>query len=910
MKMEEQQQEKHWQNAQSLELGLNLIATARSQLQLLAAVDSYPHDLYRGPALHRAILRYENCWLPLLAEHGPYSNAGLPLIPPLDCAWIWHCHRLNPVQYIRDCTACYGKLLDAPNVPTGIESEAVPHTKQLWDSQFSEEKYETAFEDLSHKNNAYSKRITYDLQAAVERQSSFFYQVSRPHFEEESFLKAALQRYKGYLYLLKLSSLRLFLVPTYDIDLMWHSHQRSPKVYQEDTVKFLGKVLNHDDTDSDRTEGQKLDTGFSRTRDLWQQTFGSSYERAGAMYRGETPSLPPLPKCMQHPSHHLKGSSTLAPCQGIPGVDPCKSMQVFITIHKARNLHISQDGIVAVQLRFKRKCSTFKLETSWTKGAHNPEWNDFWSFECEEATEGFCLELRSEDLKCCNLMKKSRLIGCADISWQTLLSSSTLSLDGWVPLSTSHLDSDRKPTSLRVSISITPPVAAPFLLRMEPAPFRNRKKNPLSKVVYDHRNEKLFMVKVSGGANETSHPSLIQVYRIGRNECPGKLLGSATFIGPTTTMWSLLDGNMQVAINSTAQDCHAHIQLTAASKDSVALVHGRKCQYEMFGSGKADEAEYMTLVRQHQQMRDIKATALFNWKSGVMEISPDENGVLVVLLCTIMTVAAKNIHLTPFCRWSPWQKLKSTDDWGSVILNRHGYFQAQNLLQFCPWYSMSGNEWVSMFYNTGLGCGGKWLHSFGKLGGGCGTCGGGGCGGCGAGGCGNSLNSGGVCGGCGAGGCMNGIHNSGNGGGRGSRKKHAIMRGQGGGCGGCGAGGCGNSLGVALLTQGGKCGGCGAGGCGSCGNSILGADGKGVQGGGCGGCGAGGCGNCVTRADRKGVQGGGCGGCGAGGCGNSILGADRKGVQGGGCGGCGAGGCGNSVIGADKKGVQTQATTA
>ncbi|KAI5058784.1 hypothetical protein GOP47_0026954, partial [Adiantum capillus-veneris] len=889
--MEEQQQ--HWQNAQSLELGLDLVAAARSQLRLLAAVDSHPLDLYRGPALHCAILRYENCWLRLLADHGPYASTGLPLIPPLDCAWIWHCHRLNPVQYIRDCKASYGKLLDAPNVSTGIESEAVAYTQQLWDSQFSDEKYEAASEDLLRKESAFSRKITYDLQAAIERQSSFFYQVSRPHMEEERFLYAALQRYKGFLYLLKLSRLRVFLVPTYDIDLMWHSHQACSGVYREDTVKLLGRVLNHDDTDSDRTEGQKLDTGFNRTRNLWQNMFGSSYEKAGAMYRGEPPALPLLLQSTQYPAYSPKSCSTISSWKGVQGVELRKSMQVFITVQKARNLHASQDGVVGVRLLFKNKCSTLKLETSWIKGTQNPQWKDFWSLECEEATEGLRLELLSEGVTCCSLIKKSRLIGWTEISWKSILSSSTLSLDGWVPLiMKSNLGLDQKPTSLRVSVSITPPTAVPFLLRMEYPLLRNGKRDYLSKTVYDHQNKKAFMVKINGlGAKETS---VIQVYRIGCKESPEILLGSAARIGPASTAWSLLDGDMHLIINSTVQGCQLNIIPTTPSENSVTLLHGRKCQYEVPGSRQADEAGFITFVRQLQGIRNGKATALFNWKSGAMEISSEENGVLVVLLCTILSVAADTIHVASF--WNSTlgklKKVSRSDDWGSVILNKHWDLQPQRSPQFCPWYSMSSNQWLSSFYGTDLGCNRNWVHSLCKLSSGCGTCGGG-CGGCGAGGCGNGLKGGvnggrgGGCGGCGAGGCMNGMQRGGillSGEHCANRQKHSSMEARGGGCGGCGAGGCG---------------GCGAGGCA---NGILGADTKGVQGGKCGRCGAGGCGNKVM-GDRVGFQASQCGGCGAGGCGNTPMG-DKKGVQGGQCGGCGAGGCGNSIAGIDGKGVQ------
>ena len=46
------------------------------------------------------INRYEQCWLPLLAEHTEFGNAKFQLVVPLDCEWIWHCHGLNPVWQV------------------------------------------------------------------------------------------------------------------------------------------------------------------------------------------------------------------------------------------------------------------------------------------------------------------------------------------------------------------------------------------------------------------------------------------------------------------------------------------------------------------------------------------------------------------------------------------------------------------------------------------------------------------------------------------------------------------------------------------------------------------------------------------------------------------------------------------
>lgn len=45
-------------------------------------------------------------------------------------------------------------------------------------------------------------------------------QVSQPFDRTESYLKSAEQRYKGFLYLFTLNK-GLFLLPTYDVDIMW-----------------------------------------------------------------------------------------------------------------------------------------------------------------------------------------------------------------------------------------------------------------------------------------------------------------------------------------------------------------------------------------------------------------------------------------------------------------------------------------------------------------------------------------------------------------------------------------------------------------------------------------------------------------------------------------------------------------
>jgi hypothetical protein len=75
--------------------------------------------LCQGGALKEALRRYERLWLPLIAaQAGPSSNTGNgqqqqqgynQLVPPLDIAFLWHLHRLQPGLYSEDCQQLKGR---------------------------------------------------------------------------------------------------------------------------------------------------------------------------------------------------------------------------------------------------------------------------------------------------------------------------------------------------------------------------------------------------------------------------------------------------------------------------------------------------------------------------------------------------------------------------------------------------------------------------------------------------------------------------------------------------------------------------------------------------------------------------------------------------------------------------------
>ncbi len=93
-----------------------------------------------------------------------------------------------------------------------------------------------------------------------------------PHYRNKAYLLNAVERYRKFIHM-KRQFPGEFLVPCYDFDLIWHSHQLHPLNYRNDTKRMLGKLFNHDDTVNDRSAGSKLCVSDAKTRELWRQLY-------------------------------------------------------------------------------------------------------------------------------------------------------------------------------------------------------------------------------------------------------------------------------------------------------------------------------------------------------------------------------------------------------------------------------------------------------------------------------------------------------------------------------------------------------------------------------------------------------------------------------------------------------------
>lgn len=97
---------------------------------------------------------------------------------------------------------------------------------------------------------------------------SYYFQVSKLIISDNNFLEEAVASYKAFLHTIKIKderSMNFECVLAYDIELIWHSHQLHPLFYCQDLTKICGRVLDHNDRDSDVT---KMKVWFGRTKNF------------------------------------------------------------------------------------------------------------------------------------------------------------------------------------------------------------------------------------------------------------------------------------------------------------------------------------------------------------------------------------------------------------------------------------------------------------------------------------------------------------------------------------------------------------------------------------------------------------------------------------------------------------------
>jgi hypothetical protein len=284
----------------------DLIALAKHHIGFLRSLHAHGTTLSRPSG--ESLRRYRELWLRLVHAH-----PTVPLIPPADIAWLWHCHRLAPSRYSSYCEAQFpgGTILEAnpPFTAQFANWEAVyldcdedelrsiaVRTAELWSIQYPDETFHLMEEGViidCHADSPSSSPLLdgFDLLSSTSRQGAFLWQISRPSYNDPEFLREGLNNYIKFLHLKSGRPDLETIVPTYQTDLMWHTHMlNNIQRYHVECRAICGSRLNHDDSLDDRTEGGELDRAFNATRAAWRELHGEDYHVEGGMYRGEPPA--------------------------------------------------------------------------------------------------------------------------------------------------------------------------------------------------------------------------------------------------------------------------------------------------------------------------------------------------------------------------------------------------------------------------------------------------------------------------------------------------------------------------------------------------------------------------------------------------------------------------------------------
>ena len=250
-------------------------------------------NLKSNAVIRNAIWRYEVFWLPMVSkiQRKTEWNAvkKTQLIPPLDVYWIWICHMLSPKQYQMDCNSLVYSVPDHTLLAEPERAKAMSRTRELWQKTHTDQPFETMGATNSEILDNYSSQCKhYNLADASTTQIPFYFQVSLLHYRKNQFLAWSFDRYKKFLFLKK-EQPDLFIIPTYDIELMWHSHLLHPVLYGIDMSRTIGTPLIHDNlVINPSPTGNKLNSyGDSEARALWKRWTGEDFAGPGTWYRDD-----------------------------------------------------------------------------------------------------------------------------------------------------------------------------------------------------------------------------------------------------------------------------------------------------------------------------------------------------------------------------------------------------------------------------------------------------------------------------------------------------------------------------------------------------------------------------------------------------------------------------------------------
>ncbi|KAK2015823.1 hypothetical protein LZ32DRAFT_671044 [Colletotrichum eremochloae] len=215
-------------------------------------------DLY----CDRAVARFE-AW----SASGPRPAERMP---PVDVLMAWHALMLHPKAYAR-FIELGGRL--------GLDGLKWSEISNLTIPDIDLPSLSTAHTGVfTHRSPTGTPLFTYPLAAAIQRQLSFSTKMARHAWLRSpavaSTLARSRARYARFFHLIGAHP-RTVMVPTLDVDLVWHTHQLSPARYLAFSKRTAaGRLVDHDDEIADETLGALA----ADMQALWADAFdGEAY---------------------------------------------------------------------------------------------------------------------------------------------------------------------------------------------------------------------------------------------------------------------------------------------------------------------------------------------------------------------------------------------------------------------------------------------------------------------------------------------------------------------------------------------------------------------------------------------------------------------------------------------------------
>ncbi|KAG0482307.1 hypothetical protein HPP92_010391 [Vanilla planifolia] len=227
------------EDASKVHVSVDLVSAARRFLCFLRCLTG--SSLLHHPAvILRAIRRYEEIWLPLVANISTDSSSSPMILPPPDVDWVWLCHCLDPESYRKYCAARFGLLIDRPVIIDKENEEyASGRCREIWEIRHPSEPFDLEIDDYDFAETVVSGiDIRSDIFALVARHGDLCSFFADPFVSETVYLVSGRRR---------------------DLD----------------GIGNLGKrVVGFGDQASSKEEAE-------RTRRVWEAAFDEPYERAG-----------------------------------------------------------------------------------------------------------------------------------------------------------------------------------------------------------------------------------------------------------------------------------------------------------------------------------------------------------------------------------------------------------------------------------------------------------------------------------------------------------------------------------------------------------------------------------------------------------------------------------------------------